>query len=276
MRGEASVVASTGEPITSTDIRAALVRAGVAYGGVVIVHSSLSRIGWVVGGAQSVVEALLDAVGPQGTIVMPAQTGISDPSTWQHPPVPERWWPVIREHWPTFDPRTTPLRAMGAVVECFRRLPDVVYSGHPSSGFVARGPLAQTICASHPLGESFGDDSPLGRLYEEGALVVLIGVGHGNNTSLHLAESRAVFAGKTTTSDGAPLLVDGVRTWVTYDDLDYDESDFTELGAAFVSSGGAEERVAIGIGEIRACDMRELVDFGEAWISTHRVQEAER
>jgi aminoglycoside 3-N-acetyltransferase len=262
--------------VTAADVRSALEAVGVGeqgeggHGEIVIVHSSLSRLGWVVGGAQSVVVGLLAAAGDGGTIVMPAQTGISDPSTWQNPPVPEAWWPTIRASWPAFDPNLTPLRAMGAVVECFRRLPEVRYSGHPSTGFIGRGPQAATLLAEHPLEDSFGERSPLGRLYEADARIVLIGIDHGNNTSLHLAEHRAAYPGKPTKTDGAPLIVDGERRWVSYTDLDHDADDFADLGRAFVAAGGIEHRAPLGLGEVAACRMREIVEFGTSWIGETR------
>lgn len=264
------MIARTSWPVTIADLRAGLVAAGVEPGDTVIVHSSLSRLGWVIGGAQAVVEALLAAVGDEGTIVMPAHTGIGDPSYWEHPPVPASWWPAIREHWPAFDPVLTPLRGMGAVVECFRRLPGVMHSGHPRCGFVARGPRAAEITAGHPLDDAFGESSPLGRLDSADARIVLIGVGHANNTSLHLAEHRADWPGKSTVTQGAPLLVDGTRQWVTFTDLDHDASDFEALGAAFVAGGGAERRVTVGRGEVVTCRLRDIVDFGTAWLTEHR------
>lgn len=273
--GEAGAIASTSAPLTVDDLATGLIAAGVERGGTVIVHSSLSKLGWVVGGAHAMVLALLDAIGDEGTIVMPAQTGISDPANWQNPPVPESWWPTIRGQMPAFDPLLTPLRAMGAVVECFRRLPGVIYSGHPAVGFLARGPKASSIVGSHPLEESLGDPSPLGRLYDADALIVLIGVGHGNNTSLHLAEHRAEYAGKTIRTDGAPLVVDGVRRWVTYTDLDHDEDDFVALGEAFIASGGIERRSSVGRSEIVTYRMRAIVDYGVDWMREYRTVAAQ-
>lgn len=235
-----------------------------------MVHASLSRLGWIVGSAQTVVGALLDVIGTDGTIVMPAHTGVSDPSRWQHPPVPEEWWPTIRREWPAFDASLTPTRAMGAVAECFRRLPDVRHSGHPAVPVIARGPLAATITASHPLEQSLGDESPMGRLYDLDARIVLIGVGHDNNTSLHLCEHRADWPAKAKRTDGAPLVVDGERRWVPYTDLDHDSDDFAALAEAFVEAGGSEQRATLGNGTIRTCSMREIVDFGTDWIAAHR------
>src|SRR3954467_14233779 len=80
-------------------------RLGVRPGDVLLVHASLRALGWVVGDATAVVQALLDAVGPTGTVAVPTQTPDNrDPSRWSHRPVPEPWWPTIREHLPAFDP----------------------------------------------------------------------------------------------------------------------------------------------------------------------------
>ena len=70
-------------------------------------------------------------------------------------------------------------------------------------------------------------------------------------------------------ADGAPLIVDGVRRWVTYMDLDRDEEDFVALGDALVASGGSEEQASLGYGRI-TYSMREIVDFGTRWIAENR------
>ncbi|MEO1056937.1 MAG: AAC(3) family N-acetyltransferase [Actinomycetota bacterium] len=267
---EAKAVGSVDLPTTQGDIEVALREVGVRPDSVVIVHCSMSRLGWVVGGAPTVVGALRSVLGPGGTIVMPAQTGVSDPAHWQAPPVPEAWWPTIREHWPAFDPATTPLRGMGVVAECLARLPNTVHSGHPAVGFVAHGPQAVALMHSHPLAAGLGEQSPLARLYDAEADIVLLGVGHGNNTALHLAEVRALGDSAPVIDDGAPLWVDGRRQWVEYTHLDYDEDDFPELAEAYRSAGGTHQRAPIGPGETERIPLRELVDFGERWIATHR------
>ena len=266
---EADLIARSPSPVTVDDLYTALQNAGVVKDDVVIVHASLSRLGWVVGEAPSVLTALLRAVGDRGTVVMPAHTGVSDPATWRDPPVPEHWWPTIREHWPVFDDRLTPLRAMGPVAECLHRHADVQQSGHPATAFMALGPQAAEIVFDHPLEHGLDDRSPLGRLYEADARIVLIGVAHANNTLLHLAEDRATFP-KRMQVDGAPLLVDGKRTWVTYSHLDHNSDDFDQLAEAFIASGGQERRVTVGAGHISTCRMRDIVDFGTDWITKHR------
>jgi aminoglycoside 3-N-acetyltransferase len=154
----------------------------------------------VAGGAHAVVLALQEVVGPAGTVVMPTHSYLTDPATWHDPPVSEAWWPVIRQHLPAFDPALTPTRGMGAIVECFRHTSGVRRSAHPSVSFAAFGPHAQMVLADHSLDDDLGEGSPLARVYDLDGQVLLLGVGHDNNTSLHLAEYRPCSradAGKT-------------------------------------------------------------------------------
>ena len=87
---------------------------------------------------------------------------------------------------------------------------------------------------------------------------------------LELVAVAPPYPGRRTKIEGAPLIVDGTRQWVTYVDLDHDADDFLELAKAFVASGGDERRVRVGIGEVATCRMREIVDFGIEWISNNR------
>ncbi len=267
---EATRVAAATSPLTRARIADGLALLGVRSGATLLVHSSLGALGWVAGGAHAVVLALLDALGPDGTLVMPTHTGhLSDPARWRAPPVPEAWWPVIRAETPAFDPVLTPTRDMGAIVEAFRHVPGVLRSAHPLTSFAAVGPAARHIVDDHRLGSGLGEHSPLARLYELDALVLLLGVGHANNTSLHLAEYRAAFAGKVTHTEGAPILTAAGRQWVEFDELKWHDDDFATIGEAFASTG-AEVATPIGSATARLMPQRAVVDFGVAWMETHR------
>jgi aminoglycoside 3-N-acetyltransferase len=265
-----AVERSAAGPVTVRSLVADLVALGVPRGGVVLVHSSLRSLGWVVGGAEAVVEALLTVLGPAGTLVVPSfSTGRTDPARWQHPPVPESWWPVLRAEMPPFDPAVSSTRQMGAIVDAVLRWPGTVRGPHPHVSLAAHGPLAASIVAPHPLDAGLGDASPMGRLYDLDAHVLLLGVGHGNNSSLHLAEARADFPGKAFYDEGAAVLVDGERRWVTFRDLDTDDSDFVAVGAAFEATGAATVGPA-GNGEARLMRQRALVDFAVADLKRRR------
>lgn len=267
---ESAQIAATTAPLTRARIAAELAALGITPARALIVHSSMRALGWVAGGAQAVVLALREAVGAHGTLVMPTHSGqLSDPSRWQAPPVPSDWWPVIRESTPAFDPLLTPTRNMGAIVETFRYLPGVRRSAHPLTSFAAVGPDADDIIADHRLGSGMGEHSPLARLYEKDAAVLLLGVGHGNNTSIHLAEYRARFAGKKTHLEGAPISEAGTRRWATFEELVWHDDDFATIGAAFSATG--KERIGdVGAATARLMPMRALVDFAVTWMQANR------
>ena len=112
---EAEQIARGGRPITVDSLTRDLLSLEVRSGDVVLVHASLSSLGWVNGGPVAVIEALLRAVGPEGTIVMPAQSAnLSDPANWGAPPVPASWHQTIRETMPTYDPGTNAFLPIGA------------------------------------------------------------------------------------------------------------------------------------------------------------------
>jgi aminoglycoside 3-N-acetyltransferase len=270
--GEARVIEASVHPGTAKGLSRDLRSLGVGEGMTLLVHSSMSALGWVAGGPQAAIEALLTAVGDEGTLVMPTHTtGLSEPSLWRNPPVPESWWPVIRGETPAFDPALTPSRMMGVIAEGFRTHPGVRRSGHPQVSFAACGPNAAVVVDDHSLDHGLGDGSPLGRLYDVGGYVLLLGVGHVNNTTLHLAEYRADYPGKEWVTQGAPILVDGERRWVTFDELEGNSDDFEPIGEAFAAAG-FERRGPVGSGEGRLMAVRALVDFAVDWMAVHRTE----
>lgn len=259
-------------PPTVSSLQTDLEALGVAPGMTLIVHSSLSAIAdWVVGGAAAVILALEAALGPTGTLVMPTQSAeLSDPAGWQYPPVPETWWESIRQEMPAFRPDLTETREMGRIPETFRKQEGVLRSSHPQTSFAAWGQAAAWVIADHALEEGLGERSPLARLYDLQAYVLLLGVGHNRNTSLHLAEYRANFPGKRIVPMAAPLLVDGQRQWVRFQGLDYNDEDFVTIGADFAAATGLVRQGKIGQANALLMPQQPLVDFAVQWMTQHR------
>jgi aminoglycoside 3-N-acetyltransferase len=257
--------------VTAESLCRDLTRLGVKPGMVLLTHISLSSLGWVAGGEQAVVSALRRAVGDSGTLVMPSQSWqLCDPAYLDDPSVPPRWWDAIREHLPPYDARTTPTRTMGIVAEYFRTLPGTQRSAHPHRSFVAAGPHAAQIAARHDLRSPVGEGSPLGAMYDSGGHVLLLGVGHDKSTTLHLAEDRSTYPSKRLVPNGAPLLVDGVRRWVTWEELHVVDEDFPSVAAAFAADSGPTQRGAVGRADACLLPQRPLVDYAADWFSRHR------
>ena len=256
--------------ILRSDIISSLKKAGVAEGQTVIVHTSLSSIGFVCGGAQVVVDALLETVGADGTIVMPTQSWKNlDPETGVHWEEPKEWWQIIRDNWPAYDKRITPTNTMGAVAECFRTYPGTLRTDHPARSVSANGKNAEYITSHHDLSDIFGETSPLGKLYELDASVLLIGVGYDKNTSIRLADVRVEYPSKHDTTEHSAIMENGQRVWKAYDTLYVDGEDFDELGKAFESECNVKKAM-LGNAQLRFMNMRELVDFAVRWIEANR------
>lgn len=258
---ETETIARADTPRTRASLAADLRALGVQVGDVLLVHASLSSLGWVAGGPVAVLQALQDVLTPAGTLVMPTfSLDLTDPQGWRNPPVPESWWATIRAQTPAFDPARTPTRDMGRVAELFRTWPDVRRSDHPHSSFAAWGRHAGPVTADHSLAFSLGERSPLARIYDLNGRVLLLGT--DNNTSLHLAEVRS--GKRPTVPFSGPILVGGERQWVTFDEADYDEEAFPPVKAAFEASG-AVTIGKVGSATAKLMSQRALVDFAVNW-----------
>ncbi|MEU6109678.1 AAC(3) family N-acetyltransferase [Streptomyces albidoflavus] len=257
----------TGPLNTRASLTADLRALGVQPGETLLAHTSLSSLGWVCGGAVTLVQALLDAVGPDGTLAVPTHSGDnSDPSGWGNPPVPESWWPAVRANMPPYDPRTTPSHGVGIVPETLRTWPGALRSAHPQTSFAALGPGARALVEDHALDCRLGEQSPLARLEEAGARVLLLGAGYGSCTAFHLAEYR--IAGPAVRNSFAVRTSSGPR-WTTVTDTSVSDEGFAELGADFERNHPVV-RGTVGGATARLFPLAAAVAHAERWLPAHR------
>jgi aminoglycoside 3-N-acetyltransferase len=265
--GEREAIERSDVPVTVDRLTSDLRALGLDSGDAVLVHCSLSALGWVSGGAPAVVDSLREVLTEAGTLAMPTHsTQLSDPARWENPSVPDPWIERIRETAPPYRKEITPTRMMGAVAECFRGYLGVLRSEHPTHSVAAWGRYKERVVSGHTLDRPHGEDSPLATLYDLDAKVLRLGV--TANTSLHLAENRA--ANARYGENGAPVLVDGDREWVTFEEV-ASEEDFRALETDFERERpGAVRRGPVGEAEATLCRMRSLVEFGSEWFEENR------
>ncbi len=225
---------TTRQPVSLAELTAQLADLGVERGAVLLVHTAFSRTGPVEHGPRGLIRAIRAALGPDGTLVMPSMSDDDDSP---------------------FDARTTPCAGMGVVADTFWRLPGVRRSDSPHA-FAALGPEADRITAAHPWNFPHGLDSPVGRVYELGGQVLLLGVAHDANTTIHLAEALAGVRYRrrkwlTMVEDGEP-----VRRW--YDEIDHCCEKFA-LVDGWLDAKGRQRIGRVGYGEARLASAREIV-----------------
>jgi aminoglycoside 3-N-acetyltransferase len=258
--------------VTCEDIAHDLRALGVTAGQILLVSASLRRIGWVDGGAESVVAALCEVLNPDGTLVVLTETADNSDSSRQHlakiAGMTDQEADRFRAEMPPFDRDTTPSSCMGRIPEAVRAHPDAIRSDHPQSSFAAIGPMAAELMAGHELTCHLGEDSPLGKMYGLGASVLLLGVSFSSCTAFHLAEYRYTEPPPVRTYR---CVVKGGshRVWVGYEDAVLDDSDFELLGEELDRSE-IPDYGRVGNAYCRLMPLRKVVDFATEWMREHR------
>jgi aminoglycoside N3'-acetyltransferase len=234
---------SSKQELTIVEVSSQIRTLGVPSGGILLVHTSFRAVRPIKGGPLGLIEALLAAVGPEGTLMMPSWTGDDDE---------------------VFNPLVTPAsRDLGVVADVFWRLPGVVRSNHPFA-LAASGPQGLRITCGEIYIPPHAPGSPIGRVYELNGQVLLLGVGHDADTTLHLAELLA----------GVPYRLPKHCTVMqggTTVRLDYLENDHCcarfALMDDWLRTRGLQSEGSLGHGHARLANAQQIVRIAREYLS---------
>ena len=241
-----------------------------------MVHCRMSALGHVVGGAETVLRALLDALEPDGTLM--AYTGWQDEPPDDLDGLDEETRRIYLEEHPPYDPRfALARRDHGRIPEALRIWPGSCHSRHPEAGVAAVGPLAESLTAEHPYDDAYGASTPYARLVELGGQVVVLGAPLATVTLVHHAEAIAEVPDKRRVGYGMPVTVDGERLWRTFSDINtsvgalpyeriLDKEDYIEHIARSALAAGAGKSGPVGEAASYLFDARSLVGHAVGWI----------
>lgn len=229
--------------IQKHDIVEGLRALGIGEGAKLVLHSSLKSFGFVEGGAEAVIDAVLEAVGPDGTMIVPTMT-FGAP----------------------FERATSP-SLCGAVTEAFRLRPDAIRSDHPTHSVAAIGKDAARLLEGHADTLPNGPASPLGKLAREGGFIVLAGVGHESNTTIHAAQHLA----------GLPIFTKYREVVVTGPDGVTQTKRVMIPGCSrgfgrlepYIEAKGAQKKALVGDATVRVLRGADIVSIGTDTLRRH-------
>jgi aminoglycoside N3'-acetyltransferase len=229
--------------VSRAELAAQLRALGVKEGGVLLIHTSFRAVRPVENGPLGLIAALRDAIGTEGTLAMPSWSGDDDTP---------------------FDPLTSAASPdLGAVADMFWRLPGILRADH-AHAFAAAGPHAAGILADPlPLPPHI-PESPVGRIHDLDGQILLLGVGHDANTSLHLAECLAHVPYRLPKS--ITVLRDGRPTCVHYGENDHCCARFA-LADGWLRKRRMQSEGRVGHGTARLMRARDVVTLARERLS---------
>ena len=238
---------------------------GLVSGDAVLVHAGLRSIGPILGGPDSLIDALTDVVGPSGTILgycdWQSESGAYDDAT-------------LRRHVPPFDPeRSRSIRDNGAFAELLRTTPGARRSANPGASCAALGGQAAWFTANHALDYGYGLRSPFGKLVASGGKTLMVGAPLETMTLLHHAEHLAKLTGKRVLRYQAPILAEGSTIWRWFEEFDTGrpivsglaEDYFNDVVEDFLATGQGR-RGLVGYAPSVLAEAAPMVDFAVNWL----------
>ena len=229
---------------TRSSLRDDLTRIGLSASDTVMVHAAMSKVGPMLNGPDALPTALLDVIGPEGTLlVYTSWDSVHDDLLDDDGHVLAQW----RGHVPGFDPQASrAVRMNGIIAEFVRTMPGARRSGNPGASVAAIGKLADWITADHPQDYGYGEGSPLAKLVEANGRILMVGAPWDTMTLIHHADHLADLPAKR--------VLDGLS-----------ENYIEQIVTAYVASGSGREDT-IGLAPSLLVDARQMLAFAIKWL----------
>jgi aminoglycoside 3-N-acetyltransferase len=242
-----------------------LIELGVRRGDLLMAHASVRSIGPIIGGVAVLVQALLDAVGPEGTISAyvdfePFFDEDDDPADI-----------------PVFDKRiASAARDHGVLHEILRTWPTALRSDHPDAGVVAIGRLAEWLTAEHPFQYGYGESTPFDRFVQAHGRVLMLGAPLDTITLLHHAEHKAEIPNKRVVRYRRLMPGSDGPTWVDFEEFDtsnpvspiFPEDCFDRIARDFLAAGLGKQGL-VGQATSYLFESPELTQFAVDWLRSY-------
>ncbi|PXW75064.1 aminoglycoside 3-N-acetyltransferase [Blastomonas natatoria] len=259
--------------LTVDDLTRDLFALGIGAKDIVLVHAGLRSIGPMIAGPDTLIAALRQVVGPEGTIMAYADwQGAPEAACDEEGHILREW----RDHVLPFDPAASrAIRDNGAFPEFLRTTLGALRSVSPGPSMVALGAKAKWLLDPHPLDYGYGPGTPLARLVEAGGKVAMIGAPWETMTLLHHAEHLADIPGKRVVRWDVPFLEDGQTVWRTVEEFDtgnpavegLDDDYFDEVVRDFVATGQGSQGT-IGAASALLVDAPAMTRFAVDWLES--------
>ena len=267
--------------VTRSQLVNDLLELGVAPGQTLMLHASVRSVGWLVGGPDIILQALLEALAPDGTLMMYVSWEEWERGLVQFDSLSLEQQRIYREECPPFDPQVSRAnRQWSVLTEYLRTWPGACRSNHPTASVAAVGKQSRWLTADQPLAYGYGMGSPFDKLCQSGGKVLLLGSPIATVTLLHYAEHIARIPRKRVVKNRLPLLVDGRREWVEFEEFDTCEgiredvsSDqyFESIVREYMASGKASS-AKVGLADSYLFDAADLARFAVDWLERTRKE----
>ncbi|MFW2854182.1 aminoglycoside 3-N-acetyltransferase [Sphingomonas sp. TX0543] len=256
---------------TRSSLRDDLIRIGLSVGDTVMVHAAMSKVGPMLNGPDALSTALLDVIGPDGTLlVYTSWDSVHDDLLDSDGRVLARW----RDHVPGFDPHASrAVRMNGVIAEFVRTIPGARRSGNPGASVAAIGRLASWITADHSQDYGYGEGSPLAKLIEANGRILMIGAPWDTMTLIHHADHLANLPAKRVRRYEVPFADGAETTWRFIEEFDttepvvegLPENYIEQIVTAYVAGGSGREG-SIGLAPSLLVDARPMLAYAIEWL----------